>query len=45
MDLQRLLILSGYSWRRNRHEEAKGGVDGIYLAFDDVCFSDFLLHS
>jgi len=30
MDLQRLLILAGYSWRRKRHEGDKGGVDGIY---------------
>ena len=30
MDLQKLLIWTGYSWRRKRHEGDKGGVDGIY---------------
>ena len=33
LDLQGLLTLPGYSRRRKRHEEDKGGVDAIYLAF------------
>ena len=39
MDLQRLLTLPGYSWRKTRHEGDKCGVDGIYLAFDSICLS------
>jgi hypothetical protein len=27
---------------RKRHEGHKGGVDGIYLAFDYICLRDFL---
>jgi hypothetical protein len=27
---------------RKRHEGDKGRVDGIYLAFDYICLSDFL---
>jgi hypothetical protein len=42
MDLQRVVTLPGYCWRRRRHEEDKGGVDGIYFAFDYICLSDFL---
>ena len=42
MHLQRLLTLPGYSWRKKRNEGDKGGVDGIYLAFDNICLSDFL---
>jgi hypothetical protein len=44
MDLQRLLTLLGYSWRRKWHEGDKGpgGADRIYLAFDYICLSDFL---
>ena len=38
MGLQRLITLLGYSWRRKRHERDKGGVDGIYLAFDYLAF-------
>ena len=29
------------SWRRKRHKGHKGGVDGIHLAFDYICLSDF----
>jgi hypothetical protein len=35
------LTLPGYSWRRKRHAADKGGVDAIYLAFDNICLSDF----
>jgi hypothetical protein len=27
------------------HEGDKVGVDGIYLAFDYICLSDFYLHT
>jgi hypothetical protein len=37
-----LITLPGHSWRRKRYEGHKGGVDGIYLAVDYTCLSDFL---
>ena len=41
MDLQRLQTLPGHSWKRKRHKGSRGGLDGIYLAFDYICLSDF----
>ena len=41
MDIQRMLTLPGYSWRRKRYAGDKGEVDGICLAFDDKMFEFF----
>jgi hypothetical protein len=30
-------------WGRKKHYRYKGGVDGIYLAFDYICLIDFFI--